>query len=297
MDLASKVTYSRFVFGIIALFFAFKENIIFFSVFYSIAVLTDILDGYLARRLKTSSEKGKMLDIIADDFLVACVFLGLYLLGKLTHIALFALILIYFLSVQAMSYIAKKRLIFMRTLAANLAAISFPLVVFSMLFFEAEFIFKIYAFLMFYSLTEKLALMLSKKWVWLVFVVLLFIMVQLGPKACFDECLDIEIRDTAPERSLGLMYRQSLSQSKAMLFVFEEPGRQDFWMKNMKIPIDMIFISENFQVIKIYSDVQPCSGDPCEIYSADDAKYVLETAANYSLKKDISIGEKVKIFI
>jgi uncharacterized membrane protein (UPF0127 family)/phosphatidylglycerophosphate synthase len=297
MDLASRVTYSRFIFGILALFFAFRGDVILFSVFYLIAVLTDILDGYLARRFKTSSKKGKVLDIIADNFLVACVFLGVYLLGKLTHVALFALVFVYYLSVQAVSYVAKKRLIFMRTVAANLAAIAFPFVVFSMLYFDAGFIFRIYAFLMLYSLTEKLAVMLGKRWVWLVFVVLLFIMVRLGPKACFDGCLDIEIRDTVAERSVGLMYRKFLSEDDAMLFVFEEPGRQDFWMKNMQIPIDMIFISKDFQVIRIYHDVQPCQSDPCKIYSADDAKYVLETAANYSVKKDISIGEKVNIFI
>jgi uncharacterized membrane protein (UPF0127 family) len=55
----------------------------------------------------------------------------------------------------------------------------------------------------------------------------------------------VEIADTPEKRQVGLMFREKLEKNSGMLFVFEEEQYVNFWMKNMKIPLDIIFISES----------------------------------------------------
>ena len=67
-----------------------------------------------------------------------------------------------------------------------------------------------------------------------------------------------------------------------MLFIFEKPGVYGFWMKNMVIPVDIIFIDENKKVVHIEERVQPCENDPCKIYRPKSpVKYVLEVKAGF----------------
>ncbi|MBI2546034.1 DUF192 domain-containing protein [Candidatus Woesearchaeota archaeon] len=104
-----------------------------------------------------------------------------------------------------------------------------------------------------------------------------------------------EIADTDKERAQGLMFRESLPENQGMLFIFDDEADRVFWMKNTLIPLDMIFISKDLEVVDI-QHAAPCTADPCTLYnSTKPAKYVLEVNANYTIKNSISIGTKVKI--
>lgn len=107
--------------------------------------------------------------------------------------------------------------------------------------------------------------------------------------------INAEIADDNSERAKGLMFRKKLSENEGMLFVFDEERHQAFWMKNTLIPLDIIFIDENFEIVDIKYAV-PCSQDPCTIYnSAQPAKYVLEVNGNFTAKKGIRAGDKLII--
>lgn len=97
---------------------------------------------------------------------------------------------------------------------------------------------------------------------------------------CFtNNCFDIQIADNDQEREYGLMNRVVLPSQSGMLFVFEQQKIYPFWMKNTKIPLDMIWIDDNNRVVDIQT-AQPCLVDPCMSYTPSGSwLYVLEINA------------------
>jgi uncharacterized membrane protein (UPF0127 family) len=82
-----------------------------------------------------------------------------------------------------------------------------------------------------------------------------------------------------------------------MLFVFEEPLRHTFWMKDMKFPIDIIWLDSNGKIVHIEEKLMPC---PlvlvCPSYAPNaDSLYVLETIAGFAQRHNISLGTTIKI--
>jgi len=109
--------------------------------------------------------------------------------------------------------------------------------------------------------------------------------------------INVEIADSDEERANGLMFREFLGEDKGMLFVFDDSLPRIFWMKNTLIPLDIIFISEDFRIINIM-EAEPCEKEPCEFYySRGNARYVLEVNNGFSKNFNISVGKLVDIRI
>lgn len=106
--------------------------------------------------------------------------------------------------------------------------------------------------------------------------------------------VDVEVADNDEERMLGLMFRESLGENSGMLFIFDTKAKYAFWMKNTLIPLDVIFIDENFNIVDIIYAV-PCKEDPCERYiPKTESLYVLEVNGNFTAKNGILTGNKVR---
>ncbi|MFC2163467.1 DUF192 domain-containing protein [Acidobacteriota bacterium] len=89
-----------------------------------------------------------------------------------------------------------------------------------------------------------------------------------------------ELAITDSERARGLMFREKINPDQGMLFVFEKEGRQSFWMKNMVISIDILWLNKEKQIVHIEERVPPCKEDPCPSYASKiPAMYVLELKA------------------
>ncbi|MGZ7206190.1 MAG: DUF192 domain-containing protein [Halobacteriota archaeon] len=105
-----------------------------------------------------------------------------------------------------------------------------------------------------------------------------------------------EAANTPEEREMGLMNRTSLNENAGMLFVFPIEQKQSFWMKNMRISLDIIFITTDKHVLDVYQSVPPCTTDPCVSYTSNaPIRYVLEVNAGFSEQHGIVSGDPVSI--
>lgn len=95
---------------------------------------------------------------------------------------------------------------------------------------------------------------------------------------CFaDKCFNVEVASSFSSRMKGLMNRKFLASDAGMLFVFPDEDKHAFWMKNTLIPLDIIWINGEREVVHIAKNVQPCNSFICPSISPDKpGKYVLE---------------------
>ncbi|MBI2463698.1 DUF192 domain-containing protein [Candidatus Peregrinibacteria bacterium] len=107
--------------------------------------------------------------------------------------------------------------------------------------------------------------------------------------------ISAEVADTSEKRAKGLMYRENLPDEMGMLFIFEEAGIRNFWMKNTLIPLDIIFLSSDKKIVGISNNVQPCSDDFCPYISSEEpAQYVLEVRGGFAAENSIEVGDTVQ---
>ncbi len=110
--------------------------------------------------------------------------------------------------------------------------------------------------------------------------------------------LRIALADSESERVIGLSGRGSIGEGSGMLFVFEQANSQGFWMKDMKFPIDIIWIYNN-QVVDITEEV-PVPGDVSEaqlpVYTPKtQIDKVLEVQSGWAQRHNVKIGDSIKI--
>lgn len=101
--------------------------------------------------------------------------------------------------------------------------------------------------------------------------------------------LEIEIADNDFEHQTGLMYRKKMKSNRGMLFVFNKSEMKSFYMKNTFIPLDIIFIDYNKQIINIAKNTKPLKEQ--SVYSEAPAYYVLEINAGMSDQWGLSKGD------
>ena len=106
--------------------------------------------------------------------------------------------------------------------------------------------------------------------------------------------LEAELADTPASRELGLSGRVSMNDDEGMLFAFDKPGRYGFWMKDMKFPLDIIWINENGVIVSIERGLTPESY-PKTFINQSEASYVLEVNAGLAERFGLYLGRKVKM--
>jgi uncharacterized membrane protein (UPF0127 family) len=104
-----------------------------------------------------------------------------------------------------------------------------------------------------------------------------------------------EVADTPSKRVLGLMFRDTLPDHHGMLFIFENPDFHGIWMKNCRIPLDILWLDQDRRVIHKEENVPPCQTDPCHTYyPLQKALYVLELNAGLITKEKIRLGAQIQ---
>jgi uncharacterized membrane protein (UPF0127 family) len=106
----------------------------------------------------------------------------------------------------------------------------------------------------------------------------------------------VEVARTPEEQARGLMFRESLPERTGMLFRFEDDGPHGFWMKNTMIPLDIVWLDENGQVVFVSENTPPCRADPCPNYGPEVPSWtVLEIAGGLAAKEKVTVGSVIRI--
>lgn len=102
----------------------------------------------------------------------------------------------------------------------------------------------------------------------------------------------VELAQNDETRARGLMFREQMDTDHGMLFIHEYQEPQAYWMKNTKLPLDILYFDSERRLVSQQRDVPPCSaGDACPPYpSFKPARYVLELNAGQAAKLKLQDG-------
>ena len=103
--------------------------------------------------------------------------------------------------------------------------------------------------------------------------------------------IDIQIADNDFDRELGLMFRKSMQENQGMLFIFPQDTIQTLWMRNTFIPLDMVFINSQKEIVSISKNTKTLSDQTYS--SSGPAQYVLEVNAGFCDRFNIKDGDKI----
>lgn len=96
-----------------------------------------------------------------------------------------------------------------------------------------------------------------------------------------------QVAATPEQRAVGLMFRKEMAAHEGMLFIFEQPGQQCFWMKNTLLPLTAAFVADDGEIVNM-ADMKPQTTDShC---STKPVRYVLEMNQGWFGKKGIKAG-------
>ncbi len=107
--------------------------------------------------------------------------------------------------------------------------------------------------------------------------------------------IDLEVAQTPEQQAMGLMYRPALPDNRGMLFNFSSPQPVSFWMKNVPVSLDMVFLRKGV-VQAIAANVPPCNTDPCPTYGPKtQIDRVIELRSGRAAELGLKAGDSIKI--
>jgi len=104
--------------------------------------------------------------------------------------------------------------------------------------------------------------------------------------------IDVDIADTDAERKRGLMRQRSLGYDRGMLFIFDSVDEGGMWMKNTPLPLDIVFVAPDSQVINIARRTTPFSEESIE--PAAPRNFVVEVRAGFANRFDLTDSTRVR---
>ena len=110
-----------------------------------------------------------------------------------------------------------------------------------------------------------------------------------------EATIQLEVAQTPEQQATGLMFRETLPDDRGMLFPFEFERTARFWMKNVPVSLDMIFLNGD-RIVGIANNVPPCVKDPCPVYGPEAlVDKVIELRGGRAAKLGIEVNDKISI--
>jgi hypothetical protein len=102
--------------------------------------------------------------------------------------------------------------------------------------------------------------------------------------------IDTQLAVTSEQREIGLMFRKDMPQNEGMLFIFEDPSRLCFWMKNTLLPLTAAFVADDGTIVNLENMKPQTTESHC---SAKPVRFVLEMNQGWFAKKGVKPGAKL----
>ncbi|MEN1728072.1 MAG: DUF192 domain-containing protein [Pseudomonadota bacterium] len=105
----------------------------------------------------------------------------------------------------------------------------------------------------------------------------------------------VDIADDDESRAMGLMFVDEMDENRGMFFIFPRVAPRSFWMRNTRIPLDIIYLDSDLRVVSI-ADAIPCRTQRCPSYPSDGpAQFVLELNAGQAEAIGLGPGDQVQV--
>ena len=107
------------------------------------------------------------------------------------------------------------------------------------------------------------------------------------------QTFSVEVVRDKERQALGLMYRQSMPADHGMLFIFPNEAPRSFWMKNTRIPLDIMYFSSDLKLVSV-ANAKPCRVEQCPAFPSEGpAQYVLELNAGKASELGMTKGDEM----
>ena len=94
----------------------------------------------------------------------------------------------------------------------------------------------------------------------------------------------------------GLQARQYLGKDRGMLFIFQKSKKHSFWMRDIFIALDIVWIDSNKRIVTIMPNITPCETEQCPVYiPSKDALYVLEVNSGVTIELGLKVGDHASL--
>ena len=105
-----------------------------------------------------------------------------------------------------------------------------------------------------------------------------------------------EVMSHPTDMMRGMMFRDSLAPDRGMLFVHSSPGLYPYYMYQVRIPLDMLWLDSTGRIVELSSDTPPCrtKASECPTYGGHEkALYVLELAGGSAARHGLRVGDRL----
>ncbi len=110
------------------------------------------------------------------------------------------------------------------------------------------------------------------------------------------QTFNVDLAVSREEQARGLMFVESMPANRGMLFIFPGEAPRSFWMKNTRIPLDILYFDSDLALVSLWQNVRPCAADPCPSYpSRAPARYVLELNAGMAASLGVERGDQLEL--